>query len=291
MYRAALFTALVVSASACADVRGPGGPRARMADDEPAAFESASYQATTEAEEEPSSEGDTEALEPEPASRVAPGPAKKTVHPYQAAVVEARGESAATRYAGLSERDCTKELKQRSLPIEPSKEAAGGVASPLRVKGPMHGVRILTAPAPSKFGILDCRMALALDDLAKLAATHDVVEIRIDSFYRANAKIAGRKKKSQHSHALAADIVSFKLADGRMLTVPDDWHAEIGTVACGPDAVLENPDDDAIALRNLVCDVARSGVFHHVLTPSYNAAHQSHFHFDIERGAKGSRVK
>jgi hypothetical protein len=32
-----------------------------------------------------------------------------------------------------------------------------------------------------------------------------------------------------------------------------------------------------------VCDIVRSGLFHHVLTPSYDAAHRDHLHLDIKR--------
>ena len=31
-----------------------------------------------------------------------------------------------------------------------------------------------------------------------------------------------------------------------------------------------------------MCEVARKGLFHDVLTPSFNAAHRTHFHFDIK---------
>jgi hypothetical protein len=36
----------------------------------------------------------------------------------------------------------------------------------------------------------------------------------------------------------------------------------------------------------VICDVARSGLFHHILTPNHDAAHKNHFHLDIARGAR-----
>jgi hypothetical protein len=39
-------------------------------------------------------------------------------------------------------------------------------------------------------------------------------------------------------------------------------------------------------LRNIVCAAARAGLFHHVLTPNYDAAHRDHLHLDIKRDAR-----
>ena len=73
--------------------------------------------------------------------------------------------------------------------------------------------------------------------------------------------------------------------DGRTLSVEDDWHAEIGDPVCGPDAVMTEPTEKSIALRNVACAIGRAGLFHHMLTPSANASHRNHFHFDIKRDA------
>ena len=54
----------------------------------------------------------------------------------------------------------------------------------------------------------------------------------------------------------------------------------------GPEARLVDASPTAIALRDLVCDIARSALFHHILTPSYNDAHRDHVHLDIKRGEK-----
>jgi hypothetical protein len=37
--------------------------------------------------------------------------------------------------------------------------------------------------------------------------------------------------------------------------------------------------------------VARAGVFHHMLTPNFDTAHQSHFHFDIKRDGKWITIR
>jgi hypothetical protein len=44
-------------------------------------------------------------------------------------------------------------------------------------------------------------------------------------------------------------------------------------------------------LRNIVCAIARTGFFHHMLTPNYNQAHENHLHFDIKRDEKPASTK
>jgi len=188
--------------------------------------------------------------------------------------------------ANLSPGACRKQLRADSLPVKARRGRAAGVATPLLITGPMHGVRFATPPASTPFGVLDCRLALTLDRLAALLAQHDVVAVQVDNFHRPKARLPGRRKRSQHAYGLAADITAFRLGDGRRLVVERDWHAAIGDPVCGPDAVMTEPTDASIALRNLLCAVARAGLFHHLLTPSFDAAHRNHFHFDIKRDAK-----
>jgi hypothetical protein len=192
----------------------------------------------------------------------------------------------ALSFANLTGARCRAELKKKQIETKAPKAAPKTILVPLRLAGPLHGVRFITAPAPSPYGIVDCRLVLALDELASVLSTFDVVTIRIDNLYRPRAKLPGSHKRSQHAYGLAADITSFTLADGRTLSVEDDWHATIGEKACGPDAVMSDPDDESIALRNIVCEIARRGLFHHLLTPGFNAAHRTHFHFDIQRNEK-----
>lgn len=189
-------------------------------------------------------------------------------------------------FANLSAARCRALLKEKTIETRRPKAAPKTILLPLRLAGTLHGVRFVTAPAPSPYGIVDCRLVLALDELASVLATFDVTTIRVDNLYRPRAKLPGSPKRSQHAYGLAADITSFTLADGRTLSVEDDWHATVGEKACGPDAVMSEPTDESIALRNIVCEIARRGIFHHLLTPGFNAAHRTHFHFDIQRGEK-----
>jgi hypothetical protein len=274
---------------ACADVRPP-------------IPQSAEYAAVA-------NDTEVDRLSPAPAAVVAPASAKTdgqgvapmtetgpvfaapAAEDFRRPVPALAADAPASRYAALSDSACSKELAKRGLPFEPSKQAASGVSSAWRFTGPLHGIRFVTPAAPSLFGVLDCRLALSLDDMAAVLARHGVVTIRVDNFYRPNAHLPGKKKKSQHASAMAIDMTSIELGDGTKLTPPADWHAPIGSKSCGPDAVLESTEARAVVLRDMVCDVARAGVFHHLLTPSYDAAHQSHFHFDVAKDAKSVMVR
>jgi hypothetical protein len=193
--------------------------------------------------------------------------------------------SKASRWASLSGQQCWSEVVRRKLPLTRARGAAVGVSSPVRVTGALRGVRFVTPGSKSPYGILDCRLALALADLAELLKRHDVVEVRVDNMYRPHAHLPGKKKPSQHSYGLAIDMTRLKRADGSELVVERDFEGAIGEPVCGESARHEL-SSDAGALRNLICDIARSELFHHILTPNHDAAHKDHFHLDIARGAR-----
>jgi hypothetical protein len=196
----------------------------------------------------------------------------------------------AMRYANLSPAQCRKELAGRKLPVKRKGGATPGVATAFRITGPIAGVRVVAPGRSSPYGIADCRLVLVLSDWLPTLAESDVTMLWVDNMYRPRARLR-RGKRSQHHYGLAIDIVGFTLADGRKLLVEEDWNAGPGSRSCGPDAVLDEPDDDSVSLRNLVCAAARGGFFHHMLTPGYNAAHRDHLHFDVKRGAKRRIVR
>jgi hypothetical protein len=187
------------------------------------------------------------------------------------------------------------ELKKRAIKRVSAGMVTPGVATPLRLGDPLHEVKFVTPGKKSVYGILDCRLALALDELAPLLAKRGVSAVRVDNMYRPKAKLPRTSKRhrkpSQHSYGLAVDIYGFELANGTSLNVEDDWHGEIGTPPCGPDSRVNPPNDKSVTLRNLVCEVARAGLFHHLLSPSYDRAHKNHLHWDIKRDSRDLLVK
>jgi hypothetical protein len=228
-------------------------------------------------------------VEPDPAASIADAgsaaPVIVTDQPFQTPLPANRSarKSVASRFASLTPGQCRAELRKRKIGSRPPGFATPNVATPMRLKGALRGVQFI-APGPrSVFGILDCRLALVLDELASLLAEHDVSAVHVDSMYRPRARMGGSRKPSQHSHGLAVDIIAFTFSDGRTLTIKDDWHGALSTKVCGPGTQPVDPTPEALTLWNLVCAIAKKGLFHHMLTPNFNKEHEDHLHFDIKR--------
>ena len=202
---------------------------------------------------------------------------------------EASGQAPAERYARLDRARCEAELARRSVPFSRVDDAPG-VLAPVRLSGPLHGVTYrtgLSAPqrGSSPWEILDCRLALSLDDFAIQLATHDVVEVVHFSIYRPpSPRWPADKVASRHPGALAIDTASFVKRDGQSLTVERDFHGHIGAPTCGPGASPRPPTPEAVELRRILCDAADAKLFNVTLTPDYNWAHRNHFHLEVTAG-------
>lgn len=192
----------------------------------------------------------------------------------------------ATRYANLQPAACRAELRRRHIAAAPAYGMALGIAAPMRLVGPLHGVRFVAPGPKSVHGMLDCRLVLLLDDLSTLLDEHGVSVVYVDGFYRPKAHLPGSKSPSQHAFGLAIDIHGFGTKDGRSLVIERDFAGRIGTPVCGAGARLEPESRTSIELRNLVCAMAKAKAFHYLLTPNYDAAHANHLHGDIKRGGK-----
>lgn len=101
--------------------------------------------------------------------------------------------------------------------------------------------------------------------------------------------IYGRKigRRSEHATADALDIVSFRLEDGQLISLPGDWPEQ--TLAQGEGGPETTPDiSDEDAPGHFLQDIQRAACqsFGTVLGPEYNAAHRDHFHL----GTRGFRI-
>ena len=74
---------------------------------------------------------------------------------------------------------------------------------------------------------------------------------------------------SQHAYANAWDVSGFELADGRVISVLNDW---------------DNGDAEERFLKAARSEACR--IFSVVLTPDYNEAHRDHFHLDMGNGLR-----
>jgi hypothetical protein len=197
----------------------------------------------------------------------------------------------AYRYGRLDRATCQSELERRGIPFTPVSEARG-VLAPVRLSGPLHGVTFRTGlPAAQRattpWEIIDCRLALSLDDFAAQLATHDVVEVVHYSMYRPpSAKWPEQKLASRHPGGLAIDAASFVKKDGTTLQVERDFHGHIGAPTCGRGAGPSPTSPAASELRRILCDAADARLFNVMLTPDYNWPHRNHFHLEVTAGVK-----
>jgi hypothetical protein len=195
------------------------------------------------------------------------------------------------RYATLDAATCEAELGARGVVFRRVDEARG-VLEPIRLGGPLHGVTFHSGiPAAqretSPFEIIDCRLALALDDFARQLAAHGVVEVVHLSIYRPPPRRGATSvDTSPHGHALAIDAASFVKRDGTTLMVERDFHGRIGAPTCGGGAGPHPATPEALELRQIVCDAAGARLFNIALTPDFNWKHRNHFHLEVRADTK-----
>jgi hypothetical protein len=190
----------------------------------------------------------------------------------------------ARRYGAMTATACERELRARGVSFALVPEARG-VLLPMRLTGPIRGVTYHTglperSRATSPYEIVDCRLALALDDFSQILAEHDIVEVVHYSVYRPPTPrdLRGGGLGTRHPGALAIDAGSFIKKDGSKIVVEKDFHGGIGQRACG---VAPPADANAKELREIVCTAADQKLFNVVLTPDYNWQHRNHFHLEV----------
>ena len=203
---------------------------------------------------------------------------------------EPRTEAPATRYAALTNEACESELVARAIPhrlVAPKR----GVAAPVRLTGPLHEVSFHTLLPPpergrSSYELFDCRLLLALDDLAQLLAAQDVVEVMYYSAYRPPpAGFPDGRLGERHDGGLAIDIGYFRTKDGLGLNVERDYQAFPGERPCAPGPPPKRMTRSSFALRKIACDAIEARLFNAALTPGYDPTHRDHFHFELSASA------
>ncbi|MFO0591881.1 MAG: extensin family protein [Polyangiaceae bacterium] len=117
------------------------------------------------------------------------------------AVAEA---SAAYKYANMTGAEALAELDKRKVPYKVA-DPISGVTTPVRLTGKLHGVYIHSSipesqRATSVYEVLDARLALALDDFAKILERHDIEEVVHYSLYRPNVS---REEHDEAGHVAA----------------------------------------------------------------------------------------
>jgi hypothetical protein len=181
-------------------------------------------------------------------------------------------------YAALDRDACEGALRKRGIPFRRAEET-GGVRAPIRLDGALHGVGVHSPLPPAQRAnaraeLIDCRLALALDDFAATLAPRGIVDVTHVSAYRSRSEGGCTVKYpgEQHCAALAVDVASFTKRDGTKLVVERDFHGRIGLLTCSEPA------------RNELWEIACASAgrqFQVVLTPNWNAEHKNHLHLEL----------
>ena len=159
---------------------------------------------------------------------------------------------------------CVAELAARGVGFQRS-EPVLGVTTPVIVNEPVAGVRFYSAE--KKPFVLDCRLALALHEIAPDLRALGIVEARYSGAYVYRTSHAGRM--SLHAYGLAIDLHEFKVSGGAGLLVKKAFARARG---CGSDLPL---------LNELACRVRERRLFHEQIGPDDNADHYDHFHWGL----------
>jgi hypothetical protein len=158
---------------------------------------------------------------------------------------------------------CLAELAARGVRFSKSAPVLG-VATPVVVQGPIAGVRFYTLER--KAFVVDCRLALALSEIAPDLRELGVTEARYSGAYVYRTSHPGRM--SLHAYGLAIDLHEFKV-NGEGLLVKRAFEKGLG---CASDLPL---------LNQLACRVRERRLFHEQIGPDDNAAHHDHFHLGL----------
>ncbi|RLB65850.1 MAG: hypothetical protein DRI90_00885 [Deltaproteobacteria bacterium] len=213
----------------------------------------------------------------------------------------------AYQYATMSGALCLVELAERGVPFErvtrPSwaqaddsdqaeqsrgRGVARGVVTPIRFTGPVRGIRYVQTyraePDPlAPATILDCPLALAIDDFSKVLASRGVVEVEYLCMYRPGKMRPG----TRHPAGRAIDVAIAKLADGTRYSVKRDFHGRVGAQTCGRGAEPPRRDEPgAYFWRSVVCETDAKRSFNLMLTPNYDRGHRDHLHLEVRSGVR-----
>jgi hypothetical protein len=137
-----------------------------------------------------------------------------------------------------------------------------------------------TVKHPKDGPVMDCRLALALDDLALVVRDRGVARVRFNSIHRGRWV---QRRGWRHAAGVAIDVVELVLRSGEVLNVLRDFHGHgVGSRTCGAGSP-EPKQTKAKRLRDLVCAIDGLGSFNLILTPHYDRRHKDHLHLEVRR--------
>jgi hypothetical protein len=144
-------------------------------------------------------------------------------------------------------------------------EETRGISTPVSIQSRIGGVRYWAHGATPL--ITDCRLALALAEVAPELSALGIDEVRFSGAYVYRLSRTGRL--SLHAYGLALDVHEIKAA-GKSWSVERDFMR--GRIGCEGSSPLPNA---------LACRLRQSGLFRELLTPDDNADHHDHLHLGV----------
>ena len=152
-----------------------------------------------------------------------------------------------------------------------------GARKPFSVSAVSNGRVALEPEATLRCGMIPAVeewVADVVQPAARKAFGEEVTAMRVAASYACrprNNRAGGRL--SEHGYANAIDISRFTLADGRVVSVEADWNG--------------GSPQEKVFLREV--HAGACGPFTTVLGPEADAAHRTHFHFDLARRGQNGR--
>jgi hypothetical protein len=159
-----------------------------------------------------------------------------------------------------------------------------GVRTPVVIRGPIQGVRLL--PRGRREPVMDCALARGLLEAGPVLRGLDVDGLEYSAAYDYRPR-RDSTQLSAHSHGLAIDVHAVRSGSRR-----DDiaTHFEKGVgdwerLRPGPGALaacIGKPATDAgRRLRTLTCRLKLHTSFRVLVTPDDNADHRDHLHLEV----------
>lgn len=152
-----------------------------------------------------------------------------------------------------------------------------GMERPLKVSAFANGGIGLTSNATLSCPVVattDKWLAEVVQPAAMNVLGAQVIEIRAGSYScRAMNNGSGTSRTSEHAYGNAVDVFSFRLNDGRNITVKDGWRG--------------SPEEQNF-LREIFVGACEH--FSTVLGPGADMFHYDHFHIDLARHSKGRHI-
>lgn len=186
--------------------------------------------------------------------------------------------------ANLSSQQCREELRKRGVTFEVPSFQTPDVETPVLLAGPIESVEIGPRwPKVSRVQeVMDCRLALALVGLARIAGAQGIRKILYYSIYRPAPAGKPRRGGSQHRRGMAIDIGWLELDNGERVSVLESYPRRNKKPPCDEVKVGQQ----GRGLQRFVCQAHAEKLFQVMLTPNANPAHHNHFHFDLVSGVR-----